>query len=255
MNEKENIDAKWLIFKSVDLILARRSQRLRRAGGHKRLLIMKYYILTISDNLNIVGSYPQISPSDENVFGSPFSNEEIIIGEMPQYIPRIVLRFNENAIITDLLSTFNPSFGLVINERIESIVSNLNLPNHKFYPIEVFWKDDLLKYNWFNFYNNLFEYIDFDKTVIEIFHKFSFKVLDTVLLESADNFKKIKSTLGLEKRIRLKDLYFNSSFPRYDIMVNNIIGYGNLISENLLKALQKNNITGYEASPYNVIKS
>ena len=33
MNEKENIDAKWLICKSVDLLLARRSQRLRRAGG------------------------------------------------------------------------------------------------------------------------------------------------------------------------------------------------------------------------------
>ena len=32
MNEKENIDAKWLICKSVDLLLARRSQRLRRAG-------------------------------------------------------------------------------------------------------------------------------------------------------------------------------------------------------------------------------
>ena len=33
MNEKENIDAKWLICKSGDLLLARRSQRLRRAGG------------------------------------------------------------------------------------------------------------------------------------------------------------------------------------------------------------------------------
>jgi len=33
MNEKENIDAKFLIYKSGDLLLARRSQRLRRAGG------------------------------------------------------------------------------------------------------------------------------------------------------------------------------------------------------------------------------
>jgi len=37
MNEKENIEAKWLIFKSVDLLLARRSQRLRRAGGCKSI--------------------------------------------------------------------------------------------------------------------------------------------------------------------------------------------------------------------------
>jgi len=33
MNEKENIEAKFLICKSGDLLLARRSQRLRRAGG------------------------------------------------------------------------------------------------------------------------------------------------------------------------------------------------------------------------------
>ena len=33
MNEKENIEAKFLICKSGDLLLARRSQRLRRARG------------------------------------------------------------------------------------------------------------------------------------------------------------------------------------------------------------------------------
>jgi len=33
MNEKGNIEAKLLICKSGDLLLARRSQRLRRAGG------------------------------------------------------------------------------------------------------------------------------------------------------------------------------------------------------------------------------
>jgi len=33
MNEKENIEAKFLIYKSVDLLLARRSQRLRRVGS------------------------------------------------------------------------------------------------------------------------------------------------------------------------------------------------------------------------------
>jgi len=32
MNEKENIEVKFLICKSGDLFLARRSQRLRRAG-------------------------------------------------------------------------------------------------------------------------------------------------------------------------------------------------------------------------------
>jgi len=33
MDEKENIEAKFLICKSGDLLLARRSQRLRRAEG------------------------------------------------------------------------------------------------------------------------------------------------------------------------------------------------------------------------------
>ena len=35
MDEKENIEAKFLICKSGDLLLARRSQRLRRAGSSR----------------------------------------------------------------------------------------------------------------------------------------------------------------------------------------------------------------------------
>jgi len=38
MDEKENIDDKFLICKSGDLLLARRSQRLRRAGAFNKYI-------------------------------------------------------------------------------------------------------------------------------------------------------------------------------------------------------------------------
>ena len=38
---------------------------------------MKYYILSESIDLDIIGEYPQVSLTENCVLGSPFSNEKL----------------------------------------------------------------------------------------------------------------------------------------------------------------------------------
>jgi len=215
---------------------------------------MKYYNLTTSNDLDIIGYYPQVSNTENNLFGSPFAPKRINYGEIPEEIPYLELQFNKDAKITDLLGTYNPYFGFLVSEKLQKVISNFNLPPHKFYPIKIVREGHLLTYFWFNFYDDLFKYIDLKKSTIEIYHKFNFNVLDTVSIDSEENLKKINSNLDFEKSTRLRELFFNMNFPNYDIVTNNIIGSGNFISEILRDSLNENNITGFLATPAGIIK-
>ena len=58
---------------------------------------MKYYILSESIDLDIIGKYPQVSPTENCVLGSPFSNERLFFGDIPLKIPYLELELNKEA--------------------------------------------------------------------------------------------------------------------------------------------------------------
>lgn len=216
---------------------------------------MKYFDLTKSNDIRIVGEIPQVSATENNLFGSPFSPINVRYDKILDKIPLLELEFEKKAKKTDLLSSYNIYFGLLISEKIKQIVSDFNLPNHKFYHLNLLKnKKNVNGYYFFHFYDNLFHYLDYKKTKIAIMHKFNFSVLDEFVLQSEEHLKEIKSSLKFEEHIRLKELHFNDTFPNYDIMTNNILGFQTLISEKLLFALQENDITGYEVSEYHILK-
>jgi hypothetical protein len=208
----------------------------------------------MSRDFKEIGYYPQTSVTEDNELFSPFSNVRLTLGDFPNVIPRLCLLLNKRSKITDFLDTINPPFGLIVNEKLKQLILDFKLPPNKFYTANITHKNKPLNYYWFHLFDDLSKYVDLNKTTVEIFHKFNFKVLDRVLLKSEKHLKEINSNLGFEKSVRLKELYFNNTFPKYDIFVNNIIGFENIISERLFNALQENNITGYEASPCNIIK-
>lgn len=214
----------------------------------------KYLSFTTSNDIDIIGSYPQVSNTENNLFGSPFAPKRINYGEIPEEIPSLELEFDKNAKVTDLLSTYNPYFGFLVSENLEKIISRFHLPPHRFYPIKIIQEENVLNYFWFNFFDDLYNYIDLKKSTVEIYHKFNFNVLDTVSIDSEENLKKINSNLNFEKSIRLKELFFNANFPNYDIVTNNIMGSGNFISEELRDSLNESNITGFLAMPTDIIK-
>ncbi len=58
---------------------------------------MKYFIIEESIDLDIIGKYPQVSPTENCVLGSPFSNKRLSFGEIPNKIPYLELEFNKKA--------------------------------------------------------------------------------------------------------------------------------------------------------------
>jgi len=188
-----------------------------------------YFNLGTSEDLYTIGSYPQISQTENNIFNSPFSTQRINYGNIPNEIPYLELEFYKNAKITDMLSSTTPYFGLIINVKLKNLLEQFNIPKYKFYPIVLFRnKINVKDYYWFNFYDDIFQYIDMKKS------KFILKWRDVIE----------------EFCFTSKEFYLSKEQETFGDFEKG----RNIISEKLLNAFQENNITGYEVSEYDVLK-
>ncbi|MFK8299048.1 hypothetical protein ACI76O_11530 [Capnocytophaga cynodegmi] len=204
-----------------------------------------------SINLNIIGTFPQIFQTEKNVFNSVFFPTKVIYGEIPEEIPYLELEFNIKAKKTDLLSTTSPYFGLIVNRKLKSVILNFHLPSHKFYTFVLLEnKAKTEDYYWFNFYDDIFQYIDMEKSKFrmkrrDVVEEFSFTSKDFFLSKNKETFE------DFEKTLKITEIHLLETFPKYDIFA---FEGKTLISERLLSALQENNITGYEVSEYDILK-
>ena len=212
---------------------------------------MKYFTIDESIDFDMIGEYPQVSPTENCVLGSPFSNERLSFGEIPNKIPYLELEFNKRAKKTDLLSSYNSHWGILINKKIKRIIVNFNIPTSKFYSFILLENRIIIKdYYLFRFYDDIFQYIDMERS------KFILKWRDVsqeFYFTSKDFFKskKEKTFEDFETELIIKEVYLLNSFPQYDIF--HFEGR-NIISEKLLNAFIENDITGYEVSAYDVLK-
>ena len=211
---------------------------------------MKYYILSESTDTNIIGYYPQTDVSEDSEFFSVFIDFQTRIEEFPEHIPKYIIILNKKAYPTDFIERVSVPYGLVVNNKIKSLITLYSLPNHKFYDTEVIYKKSKLNYYWFHFYDDIFQYIDMKKSKFilkwrDIIQEFCFTSKEFYLSKEQETFE------DFEKNLIIKEVYLLNSFPKYDIF--HFEGR-NIISEKLLNAFQENNITGYEVSEYDVLK-
>lgn len=211
---------------------------------------MKYYVLTNSTNLTQIGAYPQTDVSEESEFFSVFSDFQTSIEEFPTHIPKYIIIINKKAKPTDIIERVSVPYGLVVNDKMKSLIALFSLPNHKFYNADVIYKKDKLHYYWFHFYDDIFQYIDMEKS------KFRMKRRDVVEEFSFTSKKFFKSKKretfeDFEKTLKFTEIHLLETFPKYDLFA---FEGKTLISERLLSALQENNITGYEVSEYDILK-
>ena len=211
-----------------------------------------YFNLGTSENLYTIGSYPQISQTENNIFNSPFSTQRINYGNIPNEIPYLELELNKEAKKTDLLSSYNSHWGLLVNKKIKEIILNFKLPSSKFYSFTLIENGiDIKKYYLFRFYDDIFQYIDMKKSKFilewrDIIQEFCFTSKEFYLSKEQETFG------DFEKNLIIKEVYLLNSFPKYDIF--HFEGR-NIISEKLLNAFIENNITGYEVSEYDILKT
>ena len=211
---------------------------------------MKYYILSESTDTNIIGYYPQTDVSEDSEFFSVFIDFQTRIEEFPEHIPKYIIILNKKAYPTDFIERVSVPYGLVVNNKIKSLITLYSLPNHKFYDTEVIYKKSKLNYYWFHFYDGIFQYIDMKKSKFilkwrDVIEEFCFTSKEFYLSKEQETFG------DFEKNLIIKEVYLLNSFPKYDIF--HFEGR-NIISEKLLNAFIENNITGYEVSEYNILK-
>ena len=211
---------------------------------------MKYYILSESTDTNIIGYYPQTDVSEDSEFFSVFIDFQTRIEEFPEHIPKYIIILNKKAYPTDFIERVSVPYGLVVNNKIKSLITLYSLPNHKFYDTEVIYKKSKLNYYWFHFYDDIFQYIDMKKSKFilkwrDVSQEFCFTSKEFYLSKEQETFE------DFEKNLIIKEVYLLNSFPKYDIF--HFEGR-DIISEKLLNAFQENNITGYEVSEYNILK-
>ena len=211
---------------------------------------MKYYTLSESTDTNIIGYYPQTDVSEDSEFFSVFIDFQTRIEEFPEHIPKYIIILNKKAYPTDFIERVSVPYGLVVNNKIKSLITLYSLPNHKFYDTEVIYKKSKLNYYWFHFYDDIFQYIDMKKSKFilkwrDVIQEFCFTSKEFYLSKEKETFE------DFEKNLIIKEVYLLNSFPKYDIF--HFEGR-NIISEKLLNAFQENNITGYEVSEYNILK-
>lgn len=212
---------------------------------------MKYFSIGSSIDLDVIGKYPQVSPTENCILGSPFSAIRLNYGEVPQEIPYLELEFNKNAKKTDLLSSYNSHFGMIVSEKLKQVILDFNIPKYKFYPFTLLKNKIKTQehYYLFRFYDDIFKYIDMEKSKFsmkkrEIIEEFNFKSKEFYLNKNKDIFSDFEKTLRIEKICLL------NSFPNYDLFEFESFTF---ISENLLNELKKNNITGYEAKESKIL--
>ena len=150
------------------------------------------------------------------------------------------------------MSSYNSHWGILINKKMKRIIVNFNIPTSKFYSFILLENRIIIKdYYLFRFYDDIFQYIDMERS------KFILKWRDVsqeFYFTSKDFFKskKKKTFEDFETKLIIKEVYLLNSFPQYDIF--HFEGR-NIISEKLLNVFIENDITGYEVSAYDVLKT
>lgn len=86
-------------------------------------------------------------------------------GDIPLKIPYLELELNKEAKKTNLLSSYNSHWGLLVNKKIKEIILKFKLPSSKFYSFTLVENGiDTKKYYLFRFYDDIFQYIDMKKS-------------------------------------------------------------------------------------------
>lgn len=209
---------------------------------------MKYYNFNNSDNLSIIGHYPQTSLAKgyNPIVNNGHRNVEP--DKFPDFLPNYELDLHSKANATDFLPRVGPGFGMVVNNKFKEILANFKLPNHHFYKMKVYQKNQILDYYWLHYIvDDFWGWLDREQSEAVIFdHKKDFEVVNSIDLNlSLDEIKKLKKGFPYNLHVRWNKIVFKKGFS-YDLYQAKDVQLLEFISEDLKNALKETNITGID---------
>lgn len=203
-----------------------------------RLFILNYRVR------NMVGDDFQLHCQTGSLITKSFNEIPFPLLDMP-----LRYKLNKGAKLTNCLSQgaiISP--GLIVDDKIKSILDSYKLMAHKYYKIELM--DELstfnLSYYWIQLNESLFNEIDYVKSKFVEYH-LAEKIGD-VKINSYSDYLELRKTKGWRcsidaKEIRLK---FNSPLVDWDLFVLRPFSNEIFISKRLKDAFELNGITGID---------
>ncbi len=215
---------------------------------------MKYYIINETDDLSVIGNYPQTNLNENFIYDSDKSFINVLYNEIFSGIPEIKVDITLGAKKTNFLDKASLPFGILIDLKFKNILDNVRLPmKHKYYPLNVGFKGDEIEYYWVHYILDLDRYLNKDNSFVNICD-YDFNVIKSVPLSMIKDMKMFENSLSTEYTLLIGELHFKSVIKNYDIFDIPLLGVRTIISDRLKQLLEKNNITGYELTPFDEMK-
>jgi hypothetical protein len=199
-----------------------------------------------SHNKKIIGYRHQTKTDDS--FAIWYNTQErgtILRNEPLPSPPDFNFIVHDKGKLTDIIDAINLPFGLVINERTKKVFEKMLLPPFSlFYEIVAVHKGEKYKYYWFYCYVNMFDYIDWDKSIFDLYYFTKDEVKKILTFKNEEEYKNFRCSPYI---VREKTIVFKPDFPNFDIIMDNISGHI-LVSHRMAMMLKDNNILGYEVN-------
>ena len=207
---------------------------------------MAFYLIGSLSSEDEIGQYPQTIRTKKAGYhiDSEASEKNVKQGSFPDFQPRYGLDLQTNSVETDILDRGSLDFGMVVSEKLKNILHDYNLPDHRFYPIDVYGTQ--LQYYWFHYITNLYQFVQFDLSEFEIFDVINQKIIEEVKFDSITELKEIRNDLVMRigMTLRIKNIKLADSFPQYDLFDFTVPSSFTLVSDTLKNRLLNDKITG-----------
>lgn len=206
---------------------------------------MKYYSISRSDDLKVIGYYPQTLIKEEYNPRALDGHSILNSNEFADFNFNYELILHDKAKPTNYLDAHACHFGMVIDLKFKSVLEQFNLPPHRFYPIKVYQKGNLLEYYWFHYIVDIWEYVNIELSSALIMKKFDFEIEKIIPIPNLKTIEQFEENLSFEQELMLNKLVLKTN---YDVIKIGKVQYlPRLFSEPLLNALQDEGMTGFSA--------
>lgn len=216
---------------------------------------MIYYNIGRTNELDVIGQYPQTKEVTSSKYHIDNIDSAVKVNSdhFPDFKPKYGLELLPKSIATDVIDKGSLEFGFVVSEKLKRLLSDFNLPPHKFHPIDVYKVNT--QYYWLQFLTDFESFFDVKNSEIEIFDIFKQEVIEVVTFNSIQEIIESNRNLVLQigKTMRYKSIRLKRNFPQFDLFEVKGAKNFTLITETLKKEFESQNITGLEYLKYDKV--
>lgn len=202
-------------------------------------------------------SVPKSLGLDFSWFDNPNSMTNLDNDDFPNFKPNLLFELEDKAILTDVISPSNISAkGFLISSKLKKILDNFNLMEHRYYGATVISKGIEKEYFWLHFKDCDEKYLGEINFVSSSFYvaNLAFVRIDDIIIKSYKDFWEKKMNLSMKHILGSKiELSENLKKKNLDLFYFPYVLDYYLVSKKLYKAINDNEITGFEIKEQNVV--